>query len=65
VENVEEIISSISLNQVLMAVLQEHGQVSVPVLNFLEMKTDNKDLVVSYDESGPSFVFSIKDRNEQ
>lgn len=64
-DNIEELISSISLNQVLMAVLQERGQVSVPVLNFLEMNTDNKDLVVTYDENGPSFVFSIKDRNEQ
>lgn len=63
-EDIEGVVSSISLNQVLVAILEEHGQLTVPTLKFLDAKTSNKELVIDYDEDGPSFTFSLRDQND-
>jgi hypothetical protein len=64
-EDVEGLVTSISINQVLVAVLEEYGRLTVPTLKFLESKAEEKELVIDYDESGPSFTFSLRDKNEQ
>lgn len=63
-ENIEGLVASISLNQVLIAILEEQGSVTVPTLKFLEAKFDNKELVIDYDEGGPSFTFSLREIDE-
>ena len=62
-EDIEGVVSSISLNQVLVAILEEHGRLTVPTLKFLDAKTSNKELVIDYDEDGPSFTFSLREEN--
>jgi hypothetical protein len=47
------------------AVLQEYGKLTVPTLKFLESKSEEKELVIDYDENGPSFTFSLRDKVEQ
>jgi len=64
-EDVEGLITSISMNQVLVALLEEHGSLTVPTLRFLDVNVSNKDLVIDYDEAGPSFTFSLREKNEQ
>jgi len=64
-EDVDGLITSISMNQVLVALLEEHGKLTVPTLRFLDVNVSNKDLVIDYDEEGPSFSFSLRDKNEQ
>jgi hypothetical protein len=64
-EDIEGLVTSISINQVLVAVLEEYGRLTVPTLKFLESKAEEKELVIDYDESGPSFTFSLRDKNEQ
>lgn len=64
-EDIEGLVTSISLNQVLVAILQEYGRLTVPTLKFLESKADEKELVIDYDENGPSFTFSLRDKDEQ
>ena len=64
-EDIEGLVTSISLNQVLVAVLEEYGKLTVPTLKFLESKTDDRELVIDYDENGPSFTFSLRGKNEQ
>lgn len=61
----EEIVQSMSLNKVLVAILEEYGKLTVPTLKFLDAANVDKELVIDYDEDGPSFVFSLRDRNEQ
>jgi hypothetical protein len=63
-EDIEGLVTSISLNQVLVAVLEEYGRLTVPTLKFLESKADEKELVIDYDENGPSFTFSLRDKVE-
>ena len=64
-QDIEGLVSSISINQVLVAILEEYGKLTVPTLKFLDAKTSEKELVIDYDEEGPSFTFSLRDKIEQ
>jgi hypothetical protein len=64
-ENIDEVIQSVSINQILVAILEEHGKITVPTLKFLDAAQSDKELVIDYDEEGPSFTFSLRDKNEQ
>jgi len=63
-ENIDEVISSLSLNKVLVAILETVGEVTVPTLTFLDAGTDDKGLVIEYDEDGPSFTFKLKSQEK-
>jgi len=60
----EELIASMSLNKVLIAILEEHGTISVPTLRFIDAGNTEKELVVDYDDEGPSFKFSLREKND-
>ena len=62
-EDIDGLITSISMNQVLVALLEEHGKLTVPTLRFLDVNVSNKDLVIDYDEEGPSFTFSLREKD--
>ena len=64
-KDIDGLVQSISMNQVLVALLEEYGKLTVPTLKFLDVNISNKELVVDYDEDGPSFTFSLRDKNEQ
>jgi hypothetical protein len=63
-EDIEGLVTSISINQVLVAILEEYGKLTVPTLKFLESKAEEKELVIDYDENGPSFTFSLRGKVE-
>ena len=63
-DDLEGVIQSISINQVLVALLEEYGKLTVPSLKFLDAAKNDKELVIDYDEEGPSFTFSLRDKNE-
>ncbi len=63
-EDIEDIIASVNINNVLTAILQEHGKLSVPVLSFLDSNKVTKQLIIDYDEDTSSFVFSLGDNVE-
>jgi len=62
-DDIEGLVTSISMNQVLVAILEEHGKIVVPTLRFLDANVNNKELVIDYDEEGPSFTFSLRNIN--
>jgi hypothetical protein len=64
-DNVEDLIASVSINQVLVSILEEHGKLIVPTLKFLDAGKSEKELVVDYDKSISSFIFSLRDKVEQ
>lgn len=64
-DNIESLVASININQVLVAILQEHGRLSVPVMKFLDSKNNNSELIIDYDEEIPSFTFSLRDKQEE
>jgi hypothetical protein len=61
----EEIIQSMSLNKILVALLEEHGMLSVPTTRFVEAASEDKELVVEYDNEMFKFKFSLRSKNEQ
>ena len=61
----EEIIQSMSLNKILVALLEEHGMLSVPTTRFVEAASEDKELVVEYDDTDFTFKFSLRSKNEQ
>ena len=63
-DNVESLVASINMNQVLVAILEEHKKITVPTLKFLDVKTNNKELVIDYDDTNSSFTFSLRETNE-
>jgi hypothetical protein len=63
-DDIEQLVASISMNQVLVAILEEHKKITVPTLKFLESKVSNKELVIDYQEDGPSFTFSLREIDE-
>lgn len=60
-EDITNLVASININQVLVAVLEEYGKLTVPTLKFLEVKTNNKELVIDYDDTTSSFTFSLRE----
>lgn len=60
----EDIIQSMSLNKILVAILEEHGEISVPTLKFVESSQKDKELVVEYDDESLSFKFSVRKSDE-
>ena len=54
-----------SLNKILVALLEEHGTLSVPTLRFVNAQNVDKQLVVEYDDQDLTFKFSLRDNNEQ
>lgn len=63
-QDINDIIESVSINAILTSILQEHGKLSVSIPTFLDAGKSNKELVIDYDESGQSFVFSLGGNNE-
>ena len=63
-EEVNDIIKSVSINQILISILEHHGKISVPTVKFLESANINKQLVIDFEESGPNFIFSLRSENE-
>jgi len=63
IDDIEGLVTSISINQVLVAILEEHGKLTVPTLKFLDSSSVEKELVIDYDETNPSFTFSLREKN--
>lgn len=61
----EDIIQSMSLNKILVAILETSGSVTVPTTVFVDAQFENKELVVDYDDESKSFKFSLRSSNEQ
>ena len=61
----EDIIQLMSLNKILVALLEEYGSLSVPTLKFVDAGNQDKELVVEYDDTDLTFKFSLRSKNEQ
>lgn len=61
----EEIIQSLSLNKILVALLEEHGSLSVKTDRLVNAVNEDKELVVDYDDQNLTFKFSLRNKNEQ
>lgn len=60
-DDIEGLVTSIRINQVLVAVLEEYGKLTVPTLKFLDAGNSEKELVIDYNEEDSSFTFSLRE----
>ena len=56
----EEIVQSLSLNKILVALLEEYGTLSVSTDKFANAVNEDKELVVDYDDQNLTFKFSLR-----
>ena len=61
----EDVIQSMSLNKILVALQEQYGSLSVPTVKFVEAANEDKELVVEYDDTDFTFKFSLRSKNEQ
>ena len=59
-DDIQGLVTSISLNQVLVALLEEHTKLTVPTSKFLQVSSVEKELVIDYDENNLTFTFSLR-----
>jgi len=57
--DVNEVQAQLTASKVLIAILETIGQVTVPTRTLFEANNKDKELVVDYDENGPSFIFRL------
>ena len=62
-DDIQGLVTSISLNQVLVAILEEHTKLTIPTSKFLEVSSEEKELVIDYDEKDLTFTFSLRAKN--
>ena len=60
----EDLIAQMSTSKVLVSILETLGSVKVPTLTFLDAANQDKELVITYEEEPPAFVFSLKDKED-
>lgn len=61
--NIEEYFNSLNPSKILIGVLSQINKIEIPVSFFTQVS--DSQLEVTLNESGDSFVFSLKDNNEQ
>jgi hypothetical protein len=60
----EDVVQSMSLNKILVALLEEYGTLAVPTTRFVNAANEDKELVVEYDDQDLTFKFSLKGKDE-
>jgi hypothetical protein len=57
--DINQIQAQLTASKVLVAILETLGQVRVETKTLVSAENKDKELVVDYDENGPSFIFSV------
>lgn len=60
-----EVYQAMNATNILVAILQSQKKVSIPLSVFLEASSQDQQLNVEYSEETSSFVFELKEKNEQ
>jgi hypothetical protein len=60
-----EVYQAMNATNILVAILESQKKVSIPIDVFLNASNSEKNLNVEYIEETSSFVFELKEKNEQ
>jgi len=61
-EEINDLIASVSLNQILIAILNKYEKVSIPTSALFDAGNTEKELVIDYDDEGPSFIIKLRNK---
>jgi hypothetical protein len=59
----EEIMESMSLSNILVAILDTLKEINVPTITFLDSNKEDKAMQVTYDSDTESFTFKLKSKS--
>lgn len=59
----EQIIETMNLSNILVAILATLKEVNVPVITFLDSNKEDREMKVTYDSDTESFTFRLKDKD--
>jgi hypothetical protein len=62
-ENQEDLFKAMNASRILVAILQEHGPLTVTTETFLNANESDRSLNVEYDDAKLSFIFKLSDNN--
>lgn len=63
-ENIEDVVADININKLLIAILEQVKEITVPALSIIEAGNVDKELVLKYEEEPPSFIITLRDKND-
>lgn len=58
----EEIMETMSLSNILIAILDTLKEINVPTITFLDSAKEDKEMQVTYDSDTESFTFKLKNK---
>ena len=61
--NPEQIIETMNLSNILVAILATLKEINVPVITFLDSNKEDREMKVTYDSDTESFTFRLKDKD--
>ena len=62
-QQAEEVFKSLSVSTILVAVLATVKEVKIPMTEFFDLVSEDKELQVDYNSDNQTFTFKLKDTN--
>ncbi len=59
-DTAEEVLAELNVARILVAVVENSGEITVPVNSFLSAVNEDKELQVDYNKDDQTFTFKIK-----
>ena len=59
-DTAEEVLAELNVARILVAVVENSGEITVPVDSFLSAVNEDKELQVDYNKDDQTFTFKIK-----
>ena len=61
--NIEDVYAQLNVSKILVATIQNLGEISLPVTDFLNATNEDKELQVDYNQSDNTFTFKLKQKD--
>ena len=62
-DTADDIFAQLNVSRILVALIENSGEVSIPVNNFINAVNEDKELQVDYNKDNQTFTFKIKAKN--
>jgi hypothetical protein len=60
--NANDVIAELNVARILVAIVEDAGEISVPVSSFITAVNEDKELQVDYDKDSQTFTFKLKSK---
>jgi hypothetical protein len=64
-ENPKDVFADMNVSKILVSILESIGSIAIPTESFVAATNEDKELQVDYDADAQTFVFKLKDKDDQ